>query len=127
MNKHSNSQFDNEMKKLSDKQKNIKNNLNAINSKEGNQISKYKKLQIERNLIMHQLRQKLKEKKARQTEQKIKNLEQLTSSPTKMYRAIQDIYKNKKPLLTLCSEKGLTTNEEKTTETLIHYFAKVFT
>ena len=44
-----------------------------------------------------------------------------------MYRAIQDIYKNKKPLLTLCSEKGLTTNEEKTTETLIHYFSKMFT
>ena len=44
-----------------------------------------------------------------------------------MYRAIQDIYKNKKPLLTLCSEKGLTTNEEKTTETLTHYFAKMFT
>ena len=44
-----------------------------------------------------------------------------------MYRAIQDIYKNKKPLLTLCSEKGLTTNEEKTTETLTQYFAKLFT
>ena len=44
-----------------------------------------------------------------------------------MYRAIQDIYKNKKPLLTLCSEKGLTTNEEKITETLTHYFAKMFT
>ena len=69
MNKHSNNQFDNEIKKLSDKQK---NNLNAINFKEGNQISKYKKLQIERNLIMRQLLQKLKEKKARQIEQKIK-------------------------------------------------------
>ena len=32
-----------------------------------------------------------------------------------------------KPLLTLCSIKGLTTNEEKTTETLTHYFAKMFT
>ena len=41
MNKHLNSQFDNEMKKLSDKQKNIKNNQNAINFKEGSQISKY--------------------------------------------------------------------------------------
>ena len=30
-----------------------------------------------------------------------------------MYRAIQDICKNMKPLLILCSEKGLTTNEEK--------------
>ena len=70
MNKHSNSQFDNEIKNLSDKQKNIKNNLNAINLKEGNQISKYKKLQIERNLIMRQLRQKLKEEKARQIVQK---------------------------------------------------------
>ena len=72
MNKLSISQFDNEIKKLSDKQKNIKNNLNAINSKEENQISKYKKLQIERNLIMRQLREKLKEKKARQIEQKNK-------------------------------------------------------
>ena len=70
MNKHSNSQFDNEIKKLLDKQKNKRNNLNAINSKEENQISKYKKLQIERNLIMRQLRQKLKEKKARQIEPK---------------------------------------------------------
>ena len=43
-----------------------------------------------------------------------------------MYRAIQDIHKSKKPLLTLCSEKGLTTNEEKTTETLTHYLAKMF-
>ena len=67
------------------------------------------------------------EEKARQIEQKIKNLEQLTSNPTKMYRSIQDIYKNKKPLLTLCSEKGMTRNEEKTTETLTHYFAKMFT
>ena len=113
MNKHLNSQFDNEIKTLSDKQKNIKNSLNAINIKEGHQISKYKKLQIERNLVMHQLRQKLKEEKVKQIEQKIKNLEQLTSNPTKMHRAIQDIYKNKKPLLTLCYEKGLTTNEEK--------------
>ena len=56
-NKHSNSQFDNEIKQLSDKQKNIKNNLDAINFKEGNQESKYKKLQKERNLIMRQLRQ----------------------------------------------------------------------
>ena len=76
---------------------------------------------------MRQLRQKLKEEKARKIEQKIKNLEQLTSNPTKMYRAIQDIHKHNKPLLTLCSEKGLTTNEEKTTETITHYFAKVFT
>ena len=83
MNKHSNSQFDNEIKKLSDKQKNIINNLNAINFKEGKQISKYKKLQIERNVVMRQLRQKLKEENARQIEQKIKNLEQLTSNPTK--------------------------------------------
>ena len=72
INKHSNSQFDYEIKKLSDKQKNIKNNLNAINSKEENQIRKYKKLQVKRNLIMRQLRQKLKEKKARQIEQKKK-------------------------------------------------------
>ena len=54
INKHSNSQFDNEIKTLSDKQKNIENNLNAINFKEGNQESKYKKLLIERNLIMCQ-------------------------------------------------------------------------
>ena len=40
MNKHSNSQFDNEIQKLSNKQKNIKNKLNTINSKEENQISK---------------------------------------------------------------------------------------
>ena len=40
---HSNSQLDNEIKKISDKQNNIKNNLNAINFKEGNQESKYKK------------------------------------------------------------------------------------
>ena len=83
MNKHLNSQFDNEIKKLSDKQKNIKNNQNAINFEEGNQISKYKKLQIERNLVMRQLRQKLKKEKARKIEQKIKNLEQLTSNPKK--------------------------------------------
>ena len=72
MNKHSNSQFDNEIKKLLDKQKNIKNNLDAIYFKEGNQISKYKKLQIERNLIMRHLRQKLKEEKARHFEQEKK-------------------------------------------------------
>ena len=76
---------------------------------------------------MRQPRQKSKEVKAKQIEQNIKNLEQLTSNPTKIYRAIQDIYKNKKPLLTLCSEKGLTTNEVKTTETLTHYFAKIIT
>ena len=63
MNNHSNSQFDNKIKKLSDKQKNIKNNLNAISSKEENQISKYKKQQIERNSLMRQLLQKLKEKR----------------------------------------------------------------
>ena len=44
-----------------------------------------------------------------------------------MYRAIQHINKNKKPLLTLCSKKELTTNEEKTKKTLTHYFAKMFT
>ena len=33
INKHSNSQFDNEIKKLSDKQKSIKNNLNVIHFK----------------------------------------------------------------------------------------------
>ena len=30
-------------------------------------------------------------------------------------------------MLTLCSEKGLTTNEEKISETLTHYLAKMFT
>ena len=68
INKHSNSQFDNEIKKSSKKQKNIKNNLNAINFKEGNK----KKLQKERNLIMRQLRQKLMEEKAKQIEQEKK-------------------------------------------------------
>ena len=29
-------------------------------------------------------------------------------------------------VMIICSEKGLTTNEEKTTETLTHYFAKMF-
>ena len=43
-----------------------------------------------------------------------------------MYIAIQGMYKNKKPLLTLCSEKGLTTNEDKTTEILTQYYAKMF-
>ena len=105
----------------------MKNNLNAINLKEANQESKYKKMQIERNLIMHQLQKKLKEEKARQIEQKIRKLEQLTRNPTKMYRAIQDIYRNKKPLLTLHNEKGLTTNEEKTTESLTQCYAKMFT
>ena len=33
-----------------------------------------------------------------------------------MYRAIQDIYKDKKPLLTLRSENGPIRNEEKTKE-----------
>ena len=56
LNKHSNSQFDNEIKKLSDKQKNIKNNLNAINFKEGNQESKYKKMQMEGNIVMRQIK-----------------------------------------------------------------------
>ena len=41
INKHSNSQFGNEIKKLEDKQKNIKNNLNAINFMEGNLENKY--------------------------------------------------------------------------------------
>ena len=62
---------------------------------------------------MRQLHQKLKDEKAKQIEQKTKNLEQLTSNPQKIHRAIQVIHKNKKPLLTLCSKKGLTTNEEK--------------
>ena len=44
-----------------------------------------------------------------------------------MYRAIHDIHKDTKPPLTLCSERGLTTNEEKKTKTLAHYFAKMFT
>ena len=69
INKHSNSQFDNEIKKLSDKQKSLKNNVNAINFKEGNQESKYKKLQRGRNLVMCQLRKKLKEENAKQIEQ----------------------------------------------------------
>ena len=85
MNKHSNHQFDSEIKKSSHRQKNIKNNLNAINFKEGNQESKYKKLRKERNLIMRQLRQKLKKEKAKHIEPKIKNLEQLTSNTTKIY------------------------------------------
>ena len=49
INKHCNRQIDNEIKKISDKQKNIEYNMNAINFKERNQISKYTKLQIERN------------------------------------------------------------------------------
>ena len=65
INKHSNSQFDNEIKKLSGKQRNIKNNLNAINFKEGNQESKYKKLQKERNLIMRQVPTKFKGRKGK--------------------------------------------------------------
>ena len=47
--------------------------------------------------------------------------------PKKIYRAIQDIYINKKPLLALRNDKGLTTNEEKTTETFTQYNAKMFT
>ena len=73
INKHCNRQIDNEIKKLSDKQKNIENNQNAINLKERNQISKYKKQQIERNFIIRQLGLKLKEEKARQIEQKKKS------------------------------------------------------
>ena len=40
INKHSNSQFDKEIIKLSDKQKNIQGNLNSINFKVGNQLKK---------------------------------------------------------------------------------------
>ena len=76
---------------------------------------------------MCQLRLRLKEEKARQIEHKIVDLVQLTSNPAKMYRAIQHICKNKKPLLTLHSEKGLTTNYEKAAEILTKYYAKMFT
>ena len=45
-----------------------------------------------------------------------------------MYRAIQDIYKKRNHCQLYAAKKdGLTTNEEKTTETLTHYFAKMFT
>ena len=44
-----------------------------------------------------------------------------------MYRTIQDIYEIKKPLLALHSEKGLTRNEEKNTESLTQNYAKMFT
>ena len=44
-----------------------------------------------------------------------------------MYRAIQDIYKNKKPLLTLRSEIGLKGNEEKKEDILTQHYAKMFT
>ena len=44
-----------------------------------------------------------------------------------MDRAIQDVYRNKKLLLTIRSEKGLTTNEENKTKILTQYFAKMFT
>ena len=43
-----------------------------------------------------------------------------------MDRAILDIYKNKKPLITVRSEKVLTTNEEKK-EILAQYYAKMLT
>ena len=37
------------------------------------------------------------------------------------------MYKDGRPLLALCSEGGLTADEEETTEALTHCFAKVFT
>ena len=51
-------------------------------------IRKAQKLQRDRNLIIRQLRQKLKEEKAKQIEKKDKYLEQLLSNPPKMCTAI---------------------------------------
>ena len=71
--KHSNSQFNNELKKLSDKENKLKNNLKALRSKEGSnecQYERQQKPQKEKNIIMRQLRQKLKDEKATTTNKK---------------------------------------------------------
>ena len=76
---------------------------------------------------MPRLRRKIIQNDIKQLNRKIEEIDIMTSNPAKMYKAIQNVYKMKKPTLVITTDSGITTDENIVTGKITKYFIQLFT
>ena len=106
---------------LSQMQKRLWNNILSTNNKELK-----KKLRTERNNILRQIRKANRDQEEKKLEQQIKDIEQTTNNPNKMFKAIKAMTKQKRTPLTIQTEHGLTADEKLATDEITKYFKTMF-
>ena len=111
----------NDIQTLSDRQKNIRNQMNTTKNQDTRQ-----KLNDKRKRTLKQLHKTIQATKERELNDQLHDIEKYKDNPSKMFRAIQTITKTKKEPLTIQDENGLTADSEKVTEIITQHFKGQF-
>ena len=112
-----------EIEELSQKQKSIRNDMNATNTKKGKE-----KLHKQRNKALKEIHSKLKEEEEKKIREMVEEIEKYKDDSRKMFQAIKQLQRRKeKKKVVLDSVDGKTTNEKRQVEIVTKFFEEMFT
>ena len=119
--KNSEKKTDNEdIKKLSEKQKALRNDINSTDNK-----MEKGKIQAERNQIMKEIHNKLEEENQKEMLELVEEIENSKDDSRRMFQAVKQLQRRKeKKKLIIDSENGKTTNEKKQVEIVTNFLIK---
>ena len=113
---------DEEVKKLSSEQKEIRMKINATRNQETR-----KTLQIQRNQKMKEIQRKIQEIEDKKILEDIEELENCKDDSNKMFKAIRKTMRRKpKEAILVETQEGLTANEETAVEKVTEFFKQTF-
>jgi hypothetical protein len=113
---------DEEIKKLSREQKELRMNINAAKTKEERQM-----MQRKRNDKLREIHNMIKQKEEKRLIKNIEDIENSKDDSNRMYKAIRNINRQKpKESLLVEKENGTTSNEEEVVEIITDFFRKTF-
>ena len=111
-----------EVKRLSEIQKKLKNDINACKNKTDREEKRK-----ERNETLKQIECKLQEEEKKKVESKIEDLEKCKNDSTKMFKVIREISSEKrKQKVVVEGHTGLVTDEKMQSEIITDFFQNVF-
>eukprot|EP00794_Sanderia_malayensis_P004055 gene4055-4606_t len=111
-----------EIKKLSEQQKTLRNNINSTDNKKKND-----EMRVERNKIMKEIHKKLEEENQKDILDLVEIIENSKDDSQRMFQAVKQLQRGKeKKKLIVDSENGKTTNENKQVQIVSEFFDKMF-
>ena len=107
-----------EIEELSEKQKSIRNDMNATGKE---------KLHKQRNKVLKEIHSKLKEEEEKKIREMVEEIEKYKDDSSKMFQAIKQLQRRKeKKKVVVDSVHGKTTNEKRQVEIVTKFFEEMF-
>lgn len=109
------------VQELSEKQKKIRNDIEATRSKQ-----KRNKLKKERNSLLHQIQKELQKEETNKLNEKIQEIESFKEDSNRMYQVMKQLQSQNKQKIQVQSEDGITVHQQTQVQIVSKYFETVF-